>query len=1371
MEIIIEGKKYKVNNNEYNKINHQEYTNLRLYNEIGIHERIIGFIKKCIEVYIHEKPNFISFNTTHGGFIQINLSNFFDKIIIVNTKEEHLNNINYNIEKHKINNIINEVINKNNNIIYSENIDEEVEYYLNNDNIILITKEKKLIQQKYNTYSLSGTNYYINVNEKLQKSFNEIFSLYIGEKVNGIINLNFDNLIHLCIMVKNGGPQFEQMLTDNLPIIDKWTILDTGSTDETIDIINRILVGKKDGKLYQEPFINFKDSRNRLIDLAGNDCKYKIMLDDTYVIQGNLRNFLTEIRSDQYSNSFTLFILSDDTKYGSNRIIKSNSDLKYVHRIHEVITDKNNINVVIPENKVYIDDRRFDYMEKRTRERKQLDLKLLFEEVEENPNDPRAYYYLAQTYNILEDYEKAYFYFMKRCEFVNAGFLQERVDAAFEAARVANFKLNKPWEECEKLYNDCYKIDESRPESLYFIGIHYYLENNYQKAFWYLKKGFEIGFPQHCQYSLKPTLTFHFLPKFLTKICYFLKEYEMGEKASNFFLQNNTPTAENYQEILSWYQIFVKLNIYKGPKIPKIPQNPIICFVADGGFNPWTGSTILTSGVGGSETYIIEMARYIKQSGNFEVYVFCNTPNENKEIFEGVIYCHLNKYYEFINTNYVNTCIVSRFSEYLPVTFTGFSENVYLVVHDLTPSGIVIPKDYKLKNIFCLTEWHSNYLKNIFPTLQDIIKPFNYGIDDRFKNKTSQKIKNKFIYSSFPNRGLLQLLQMWPKIYEKEPSSTLYIYADVNNKWSNDVEPQKMNEIKKLLQEYKERNNRLGIHYCGWVGKKELAEAWLSSDFWFYPCTFMETFCLTALEAASSKTFVITNNLAALQDTVGNRGEIISGDTTTQIWQEKALQKVFYYMDEKNKSEKEKFININYEWSLNLSWEKQANKLLDTYIYPNNIFEYKGMYNWTNDLPNGSKKIFKDILYKFVSSYLKIQFQKQINVLEIGTYSGISLIEIIKCIPNSFGIGLDLWSSYDENNLLTNMDNLKVKDSFYKNIKTSGLENRIKGIQIDSKKGLIQFIKDGVKFDFIYVDGSHLLLDAYTDIVLSWEILEKGGYIIIDNYFYKKDEPLKRPFEAVNHFLKLYKGQYNILSIDYCVFLEKKLLDDHILNKKHVNIVSVVETICSFNLYNKNDYHILKIGAFKGNVPNDTVYHNINSNTKVIFVEPVPTFYYELKENYNNKFNNNQFVYLNEAISDKNEKLQIYYPSKTNNFNQLPWWIEQIASSNIQHCHDHGYKLDLDVININAITVKQIIELYNIQMLFCLMIDTEGSDFKILMNIDFSTFKPIYIIFENMHLTSYHNRGENYNILLHYLSQFGYKIIDENESDTLMTIL
>ena len=111
------------------------------------------------------------------------------------------------------------------------------------------------------------------------------------------MKLHYDNLNHLCIMVKNAGPQFEQMLLDNINYFDKWTILDTGSTDETIDIVNRTLVGKKYGNLYCEPFINFKDSRNRLLKLAGNECKYITMLDDTYVINGDLRHFLNLLKS------------------------------------------------------------------------------------------------------------------------------------------------------------------------------------------------------------------------------------------------------------------------------------------------------------------------------------------------------------------------------------------------------------------------------------------------------------------------------------------------------------------------------------------------------------------------------------------------------------------------------------------------------------------------------------------------------------------------------------------------------------------------------------------------------------------------------------------------------------------------------------------------------------------------------------------------------------------------------------------------------------------------------------------------------------------------------------------------------------------
>jgi predicted O-methyltransferase YrrM len=1155
MIIDINKKQYNVEANEFTTVTHSEYNNLIIRNDLARFERIVSLLSELSKTLGIKEAIF--YNQTHGGFIPIQCAGQFENIYVVNSTDS---NIAANITLHNVGNVFFDIIPTfsadvgacRTAVIYSEKV-EHIDMELVNilTPVILTSLNMKLCKNpNYNILELTGTNLYLYIPHNFYDLFFKDFYYFIKDD-----KLDYDNLINLCIMVKNGGQQFADMLLNNMNFIDRWTILDTGSTDDTIKNIKSLLVGKRKGTLYEEPFINFRESRNRLLDLAGTSCKFIIMLDDTYVITGNLRSFLNEVRGDQISTSFTLYIKSDDTIYGSNRIIKSNSGLRYIHKIHEVITDKNNINIVIPKEVAFIDDRRFDYMEKRTHERKQLDLKLLFEEVEENPHDPRAYYYLAQTYNLLEDYEKAFYYFTKRVEFTNSGFVQERVDALFESARIANFKLNKPWSECEELYIKCYKADETRPEALYFIGIHYYLENNYNKAFGYFKKAFEIGFPIHCQYSLKPTLSYHFLPKFLCKICYDLIEYDVGLKASELFLKNNKPDADSYEEIVSWYKIYQKLCIPLENCSPKLPIKPIFVFHADGGFNNWSGSSILTIGVGGSETYIIEHARYIQKSGKFDVYVFCNCLEE--ENFEGVIYKPLADYYLFIKQNYIHTCIVSRYSEYLPVTFNGYVENVYLVVHDLTPSGVIIHLNKKLKKIFCLTEWHVEYLTNIFPSLKNMTVPFYYGVDfDKFsinnKNKNELQLgikeKYKFIYSSFPNRGLLQLLQMWPKIHEFQQKASLHIYSDINGKWVNQVEGEIMKQIQQLLVDYKAYEHNMNIYYYGWVNKQTLAEAWITSDIWFYPCTFMETFCLTALEAALTRTLVVTNDLAALQNTVGDRGVIIKGDPKENLWQETALDKIKKYMDPQNESLKNELIKRNYEWASTLSWESQANKLLQEYILADEL-EYKGMYNWTNNLPYGHKQYFLEAIEYFNTNYQKVKNGEQVKVLEIGTYAGISLINIVKLIPKSIGFGLDRWSNYIENiegnvnkkvDILNNMDELGIEASFYKNIETSGLKDRIQGIKGDSYEMLLEMIKESKQFDFIYVDGSHKAFDCYSDLILSWKLLAEGGVIAIDDYLYNTDgQVIESPFEGVNHFLNKFQKEFKILHKGYRVFLQK----------------------------------------------------------------------------------------------------------------------------------------------------------------------------------------------------------------------------------------
>jgi tetratricopeptide (TPR) repeat protein len=901
---------------EYRVVSYPGFENLQILESLAFHERLISFLQELSYLY-PQKVNLSMSGVTHGGFIPIRCSPFFKHIMIHMAEPSIL----HNVSQLQITNITQKMIAHD---WIDINFDQP--YH----NIILSPHKINFPPSTYfmyrlRPYCIDHPIIYIYVSKFIHETFAKRFQYeIILDQPDHIVT--YDNLLHLCIMVKNGGPQFEDMLQHNKKQCDRWTILDTGSTDRTVEIIHNTMDETR-GHLYEEPFINFRDSRNRCLDLAGTSCAFTIMLDDTYRLRGNLRDFLEIVRGDQFADSFTLMIENDDTIYGSNRLMKSTSMLRYMYRIHEVLSVKNNKNVTIPKEYAYIKDHSYDYMEKRTLERKKSDILLLLEEITDDPDNPRSYYYLAQTYYLLKDYEKAFYYFTIRAGM--EGFIQERIDALFESARIAYFRLHKPWEECLLLFEKCYMMDMSRPESVYFIGLHYYLENDYERAFPYFRRGLEIGFPLHCQYSLRPTLSFHFLPKLLTKICYKLKEYKTGEESSSLFLKHNDSRADSYDEIVSWNAIFKKLNEIPCEMVPiDTGDKPVLCFVADGGFDSWNGESIYHSGVGGAETYIIEMARHIQKSGHYQVIVFCQCSEEG--IVEGVRYHSIADYVSYLHTKQRrDVCIISRFSEYIPVTY-GHFDSIYFVVHDLSPSGIVIPIHPSLKKIMCLTEWHARYFINQFSILKPLVTTCYYGIDiDAF---TVQENKNahQFIYTSFANRGLLPLLQMWPTIQTIQPLATLHIYTDLNNEWVNAHYPKQINDIKELKIKYSSYNT---ICWHGWVNKSTLYNAWKKSDIWFYPCVFMETFCLSALEAAISKTFVITNGLAALEHTVGGRGLVLPvaaiDDVYSNEWKDRVIREITPYLLGEKTVEKNDYIERNYQWAMQQTWSTRARECVE----------------------------------------------------------------------------------------------------------------------------------------------------------------------------------------------------------------------------------------------------------------------------------------------------------------------------------------------------------------------------------------------------------------------------------------------------------
>ena len=215
------------------------------------------------------------------------------------------------------------------------------------------------------------------------------------------------------MIVKNSGELLRECLKENRKWIDHWTILDTGSTDNTPDIIREELKDI-DGNLYFSEFIDFSQARNRCLDLSSKDSKYKIMLDDSYKINGGkeLRKLLNKSEDPcflikiGYYNDTTL--LND---YFSKRITKTSENIRYKYRIHEDI-DCEKFKFINNSN-IFISDLTSMEHKIRTNNRLKLDYKLLQMDLKDNPDDPRTLYYLSKVTNDMDKYEESLTYLYK----------------------------------------------------------------------------------------------------------------------------------------------------------------------------------------------------------------------------------------------------------------------------------------------------------------------------------------------------------------------------------------------------------------------------------------------------------------------------------------------------------------------------------------------------------------------------------------------------------------------------------------------------------------------------------------------------------------------------------------------------------------------------------------------------------------------------------------------------------------------------------------------------------------------------------------------------------------------------------------------
>lgn len=344
----------------------------------------------------------------------------------------------------------------------------------------------------------------------------------------------------------------------------------------------------------------------------------------------------------------------------------------------------------------------------------------------------------------------------------------------------------------------------------------------------------------------------------------------------------------------------------------------MIIFIHAGySWHPWSHD--LASGVGGSQLAAVKMAQSLsRQKKVAKVTVFADFQNvlyEEKLRFE-----HLDYYDSCIQKEpKIDLLVVSRYSDLLRED--NNIQNVWLWCHDanfVNPSK-TFSNFFKIKkpsfSILGLSQWHC---ENLNAQMEDSlgkekIWQTSNGIDASLfaiskKNKKKKKVVGRFIYSSAMYRGLDVLLDCFVFIKKYWPEATLHVYSDLDSPLSQRCFSEIRDSVKKKIHQD-------GVEVKGWVSQSQLADAYMEADIWLYPTDFLETFCITALEAQASGTLCFASSLGALRET-------LSPDRAFFINEKESPEKIaqFVFQNRNNVEKREKAR----EWALQQTWDRVA---------------------------------------------------------------------------------------------------------------------------------------------------------------------------------------------------------------------------------------------------------------------------------------------------------------------------------------------------------------------------------------------------------------------------------------------------------------
>ena len=613
-----------------------------------------------------------------------------------------------------------------------------------------------------------------------------------------------------------------------------WVISDTGSSDDTIQIIRKFFNERNiDGELLQHRWVNFGHNRTLALEAAFNKTDYVFIFDADDRIHGtpNIPSpFDADVYNFQFGKEFTYF-----RPLLVNNRIKS----RFVGVLHEYLeTSKNSKNI---NGDYFIESGRTG--NRSANPTKYYDDAIVLQNeflVECDAGLKSRYaFYCAQSYKDADMNDEAIRWY-ERCLKLD-GWSQEKYCASLRLGDLHSDKYEKLRYWLLACYHDKERMEGvvNAMEMLYNDGSHVLVNSLYHK---------------YRSYYCPQDKLFLDLTKYDLKMEYYnsISAYYADDKESGLACCKRLLGAT--QEKVYNENATNNLKFYCSDK-------QIFCL--------FLGYASIDAIVYGSELAARNLAEMLAINDDRIVIVLSDQPTTTR-VQNNVVYMNARKFAGFGMT--VDVMIVSRYIYYFLEYPKQLCKQLYIWLHDcllnlsynftiLENNGAEVLRDnyHKINGIVTLCEWHKQHFADSYTISDDKLYVIGNGIPNKVF-ASSPKIKHRFIYTSCFSRGIQTLVRIFHRIRERFPDAELHVYREIVPKYADFVRDCGQYDY---------------IHFHGFVDNDKLQSEFARSDVWLYPTTFNETYCISALEAQRHSCLVICSNVAALQTTVCDRGVIL----------------------------------------------------------------------------------------------------------------------------------------------------------------------------------------------------------------------------------------------------------------------------------------------------------------------------------------------------------------------------------------------------------------------------------------------------------------------------------------------------------------